>query len=222
MPGPKGPGRGGFSLAELVIAMALSSFVMIGIVGISAQMVRYQVEGMKKGSVTGWSLVSISRMNKEIEDATVLVYPTNGSGARDNLIGCKNWSRYANGGAGGRLDASGAPAGNVVLFYYCYDTTNRYIRRYANVGTAVACPAGVPAIPACDGSGGWTENDVVATGVYRDTSNNFLFRRADEVGGIQIRYVIGNPTPTTNMPQPQTMAFDTRLAMNKQYNNTLD
>lgn len=222
---PSAKSRRGFSLMELIIAMLLSSFVLIGIVGVSSQMLRFQVEGMKKGTVTGWSLVSISRMNKEIEDASVLVHPPDGGVPSDTLIGCANWSREgAGGGGGGRLNTSGGAAGNVTVFYYCYDTAARYIRRYANVGAGVNCPplSPAPTIPACDGSGAWTENDIIATGVYRDTGANLLFRRADDVGGVQIRYVVGDPTPTPNMPTPQTIAFDTKIAMNKQYLNTSD
>ncbi|MDX6770258.1 MAG: prepilin-type N-terminal cleavage/methylation domain-containing protein [Elusimicrobiota bacterium] len=199
--------RAGFSLTELIIAMLLSSFVMIGIVGISAQMVRFQVEGMKKGSVTGWSLVAITAMNKEIEDGTVLAYPTNATGAQDTLIACKNYSRVTN----AALSASEP----ILTFGYCYDSTAPgYLRRWTTLGS---CPAGVPTPPTCS-----TISEVVATGVYRDASNNFIFRRADDVGGVQIRYRVGNPTPTTNMPMPQTMAFDMKFAMNKQYNNTAD
>lgn len=199
--------RAGFSLVELVIAMLLSSFVMIGIVGISAQMVRYQAEGMKKGSVTGWSLVAITAMNKEIEDGNVLVYPTSGT-PQDSLSICKNYSHLAGAALG---------PGSIENVTYCYDSTSPgYLRRAFTTGS---CPALGTAPAACT-AGNYP--DVVATGVYRDASSNSVFRRADEVGGVQIRYRIGNPTPTTNMPMPQTMAFDMKFAMNKQYNNTSD
>lgn len=199
-------GRSGFSLTELVIAMLLSSFVLIGIIGISSQMVRFEVEGMKKGTVTGWSLVALTAMNKEIEDGTVLAYPTNGTGARDTIMFCKNYSRYT----GAALDSTQP----VQTIGYCYDSAAPgYFRRW----TAAGCPAGVPSPPACN-----TVTEVIATGVYRDASNNAIFRRADEVGGVQIRYRVGNPNPTPNMPQAQTLAFDFKFAMNKQYSNTVD
>lgn len=215
--------RAGFSLTELIISMLLSSFVMIGIVGIASQMVRFQVEGMKKGSVTGWSLVALTAMNKEIEDGSTLVYPTNGTGAQDSLTICKNYTHKTNGFLDGNND--------VERISYCYDATAPgYIRRNRTTCTpsgpgtcAGACPALGVAPGAC---GGFPE--VVATGVYRHNvantafPGNQLFRRADEVGGVQIRYIVGNPTPTTNMPMPQTMSFDLKFAMNKQYNNTED
>lgn len=221
--------RAGFSLTELIISMLLSSFVMIGIVGIASQMVRFQVEGMKKGSVTGWSLVALTAMNKEIEDGSTLVYPTNGTGARDSLTICKNYSHSRNGpGSGGALDGST----NVERISYCYDATAPgHIRRMVSTcdpgGVPGACAAGCPALGVAPGAcSGFPE--VVATGVYRHNvantafPGNELFRRADEVGGVQIRYIVGNPTPTTNMPMPQTMSFDLKFAMNKQYNNTDD
>lgn len=202
-------GRAGFSLTELIISMLLSSFVMIGIVGIASQMVRFQVEGMKKGSVTGWSLVAITAMNKELEDGTTLVYPTNGTGSQDLLTICKNYTHITN----AALDAS-IP---IERISYCYDSTAPgYLRRVRTVG---ACPALGVSPGACNAG---TYPEVIATGVYRDAAGNNIFRRADEVGGVQLRYRVGNPTPTTNMPIPQSMAFDMKFAMNKQYNNTQD
>lgn len=205
--------RSGFSLTELIISMLLSSFVMIGIVGIASQMVRFQVEGMKKGSVTGWSLVALTAMNKEIEDGTTLVYPTNGTGAQDSLTICKNYTHKTNALLDGAMP--------IERISYCYDATAPgYIRRQTATG---ACPALGTAPGACSGF-----PEVVATGVYRHNvantafPSNQLFRRADEVGGVQIRYIVGNPNATTNMPMPQTMSFDLKFAMNKQYNNTED
>jgi Tfp pilus assembly protein PilV len=203
----------GFSLTELIIAMLLSSFVMIGIVGIASQMVRFQVEGMKKGSVTGWSLVAITAMNKELEDGTALVYPTTATGAMDSLTICKNYSHVTN----ARLSA----ADPIESISYCYDAASPgYIRRNATTGSCPAMgtpPAACTAFP-----------EVIATGVFRMGAipgvfpNGELFRRADDVGGIQIRYIVGNPTPTQNMPTPQTMSFEMKFAMNKQYNNASD
>lgn len=204
--------RAGFSLTELIISMLLSSFVMIGIVGIASQMVRFQVEGMKKGSVTGWSLVAITAMNKEIEDGTTLVYPTNGTGSQDMLTICKNYTHITNAAL-----STGGGAPPIERISYCYDSTAPgYLRRSYATG---ACPALGTSPGACN-AGSYPE--VIATGVYRDASGNNVFRRADEVGGVQIRYRVGNPTPTTNMPMPQSMAFDMKFAMNKQYNNTQD
>lgn len=200
--------RGGFSLVELVIAMLLSSFVMIGIVGVASQMVRFQVEGMRKGSVTGWSLVAITAMNKEIEDATVLAYPTNATGPQNAMVACKNYSRVTN-----LALSAGEP---IITFGYCYDPDGiGYLRRWETTGT---CPGavGVPPSPCSSVA------EVVATGVHLDAAGNNVFRRADDVGGIQIRYRVGDPTPTPNMPMPQTMAFDMKFAMNKQYNNDKD
>jgi hypothetical protein len=201
--------RAGFSLTELIISMLLSSFVMIGIVGIASQMVRFQVEGMKKGSVTGWSLVAITAMNREIEDGTTLVYPTNGTGAQDLLTICKNYTHITNAAMDSTLP--------IERISYCYDpTAPGYLRRVTSTG---ACPALGVSPGACTAG---TYPEVVATGVYRDAAGNMVFRRADEVGGVQIRYRVGNPTPTANMPMPQSMAFDMKFAMNKQYNNTQD
>lgn len=209
--------RAGYSLTELVIAIALSSLVLLGVVSISAQMLRFQVEGMKKGTVTGWFIVSLMRMNKEIEDANVLVYPTTASGGADSLVGCANWSRMMN----GKIDVYNA-ASPVKVFYYCYDTTALQLRRYVSEDPALTCPAGVPgyATGAC-GGGSWEESEVIATNVYRN-GGAAIFTRANDAGGVHIRYIVGDPTPTTNMPIPQSIPYDSKIGMNKQYNNTLD
>lgn len=205
--------RAGFSLTELVIAMLLSSFVLVGIVGISSQMVRFHVDGMKRGTVTGWSLVALTAMNKEIEDGTTLVWPTNGSGASDSLTFCKNYTHLTN----ASLDSSSP----IQAVSYCFDssTTPGTLRRTTSTG---ACPVLGTAPGACSGFG-----EVVATGVYREATNaqfpaGQVFRRADEVGGVQIRYIVGNPVATPQQPIPTTMAFDIKFAMNKQYNNPSD
>ena len=50
--------KAGFSIIELVIAVSLASFVLVGVASIAAQMARSQVDGIRSGTVTGWSVAS--------------------------------------------------------------------------------------------------------------------------------------------------------------------
>ena len=210
----------GFSIIELVIAISLSSFVLVGVATIAAQMARSQIEGIRSGTVTGWSLVSYLAMSKELEDANVLVYPQNNLESRDAVVVCKNWSRIV----GGKLDTN-AP-GRVTVTQYCVDNTdptNLILRRYSSVGAGVTCPlpgAGPVACVAAPG-GGWTEIGVVGLRLEKLGGSN-VFTRDNSIGGLRVRYVIGRQTATTNEPIVKFTPFDIGIGMSKQYNNNLD
>ena len=213
----KAAAEAGFTLLELVIAMSLASVVLVAVVSIAAQMVRFQMEGIRSGTITGWSLVSVTAMGKEIENANVMAWPTTANPASDTLIICQNWSRLT----GGKIDTSAAA--DVTLTYYCYNPTTKIIWRYSDRNpTTVTCPAPpTPALPACDGSGTYTEKGAVATNVERDSGAS-VFTRDDAIGGVRIRYLVGSPTPTTNRPKAVYMPFDVKIGLQKQYNNTVD
>lgn len=211
---------GGFSIIELVIAISLSSFVLVGVATIAAQMARSQIEGIRSGTMTGWSLVSYLSMSKEIEDANVLAFPIANGASADSLLVCKNWSRVVN----GKLDAN-AP-GLVTVTQFCVDTTTSppdlILRRYSNVGAAVVCPdPGVPVACTAAPGGTWTETGVVGFRMEKLGGQN-VFLRDNSIGGVRLRYVIGKQVATTNEPIPKFTPFDLGVGMSKQYNNTLD
>ncbi len=210
----------GFSIIELVIAISLSSFVLVGVATIAAQMARSQIEGIRSGTMTGWSLVSYLSMSKEIEDANVLAFPIANGASSDSLLVCKNWSRVV----AGKLDAN-AP-GLVTVTQFCVDSTTSppelILRRYSNVGAGVVCPdPGVPV--ACTGAPGgtWTETGVVGFRMEK-LGGQDVFLRDNSIGGVRLRYVIGKQVATTNEPIPKFTPFDLGIGMSKQYNNTLD
>lgn len=221
--------RAGFSLLELVIAVSLASLVLIAVASIASQMARQQVEGMRDGTSTGWSVISYMAMAKEIEDSNVLAYPSTNGTAADAIVLCKNWSRMLGPLPGSKLantDAETGAVATVSIVQYCLDTTtdptNYFIRRFENTGTAVACPN--PAAPvACTSvpGGTWTKTDVVGYRVER-LSGASLFTRDNSVGGLRMQYVIGRQTATTNDPNPKSTPFDIKIAMSKQYSSTLD
>jgi type II secretory pathway pseudopilin PulG len=214
----------GFSLIELVIAISLASFVLVGVASIAAQMARTQIEGIRSGTATGWSLVSYLSMSKEIEDSNVLAFPIADGASADSLIVCKNWSRVV----AGKLDAN-AP-GLVSVIQYCVDPTAPVapetgfrLRRYAMVGAAVVCPnPGVPVACTAAPPGGWTETGVVGFRLEKLAGFPVIFTRDNSIGGVRLRYAIGRQTPTANDPNPKSTPFDIAIAMQKQYNNPLD
>jgi len=226
--------RRGFSIIELVIAVSLASMVLVGVATIASQMARSQVEGIRGGTATGWSLVSYLSMAKEIEDANVLAYPIANAATADSLIVCKNWSRMTGALPGGPLDTNAGAMEAVVQF--CVDTTdpaNLVVRRFANVSTVAAglapCPCpGAPgpcnAAPvACIAApaGTWTETGVIGFRMER-LGGLAMFQRDDSIGGVRVRYVIGRQTPTTNDPNPKNTPFNFGIAMQKHYSSTLD
>ncbi len=223
----------GFSIIELVIAISLASFVLVGVATIASQMARSQIDGIRSGTVTGWSLVSYLSMAKEIEDANVLAFPIANGASSDSLIVCKNWSRVIS-TADKRLNTDATPAGAnfVTVVQYCVDSTdasNLVLRRFANTGVAVTCPdPGVPVACTASPGGTWNENGagngISVIGFHLEKMAGFpnMFTRDNSIGGVRLRYVIGRQTPTTNDPNPKSTPFDIGIAMQKQYNSALD
>lgn len=206
------PGRGdGFTLVELIVALVLSAFVLVGIVGVATQMVRFQMEGQKKGDVSGWTLLSLSKMHKELEDASVLDFPSAASPTGDYISGCSNYTRITN--------APIDPALPVTAFWYCVETGGLTPNRLLRYSSAGVCP--MPA-PAC-GSGSF---EVYARDFYKRDGLPYFFRRAPDASGIEVNYTIGVATATSlaneHMPAPVFLKVQTKISMNKSFNNPAD
>ena len=208
----------GFSLIELIIALLLSTFVLIGVVGVAAQMIRFQMEATKHGEVTGWVLLSLVAMQRQLEGASVLYCPNAANGAclggdeTEFLSGCTNYSRHLSQpiGVGLRIDASKEN----VSFYYCVDDDK--LLRYEKKGTPTSCP--ISPTPVC-GSGNFK---IIASHFYQIDANTEFFARAQDIAGVELRFMIGIATPTPNIPIPVVTTFRTKVGMNKSYLNDLD
>ncbi|HAZ08946.1 MAG TPA: hypothetical protein DCZ01_10595 [Elusimicrobia bacterium] len=215
----------GFSLVELLIAVSLGAIILAAIFGLTTSMVRFQIEGLRKGTTVGWSLASLTVMNKEFENADVLVLPNWSTFTSDAAVGCTNWSRIR----GGRHDTSR----NALLFYYCLDTSSvpNRLRRMSAEAATVTCPTSPPPLPACDATGsipgpGVKSNDVIATNVYKN-SGSAIFTSDSAINGLRIKFVIGEETyaPTAGQPDlvnPQFIKIDTLVTINRAYMNTFD
>lgn len=205
------PGRGGFTLVELIVALVLSAFILVGIVGVATQMVRFQMEGQRKGDVSGWTLLSLAKMHKELEDASVLDFPSAATPTGDYISGCSNYTRITN----APIDSS-LP---VTAFWYCVQTTGLTPNRLLRYSSAGTCPM---AAPAC-GSGSF---EVYAQDFHKRDGLGYFFRRAPEASGIEVNYTIGIATATDvsnkQMPNPVFVRVQTKISMNKSFNNTAD
>lgn len=205
---PRRPEQG-FTLLELIIALSISSIVLIGSFSVLTAMVQNEVEGMRHGSVSSWSLASLVNMNREIEEANALVYPPPGGSASAASF-CKNYSRIS----GAALSSS-----DPIRYYsYCYDSSANVMRRMEGGG----CPGLGTAPPTC-GVGAWGTASVVATGVYLNGGNP-VFSTESGGGTIRVRYIVGKPTTgaalnegngQTNFARPQSLTFDTQLTLEK-------
>lgn len=217
------PGARGFSLLELLIAVSLSVIVLMAVFGMMTSMFRFQVEGLKKSTVTGWSLASLMKMNKEIESASVMGSPSTNGAQANAMTGCTNWSRIL---TTGKMDGNQ----NVVVFYYCYDgAPNGTIRRLAEESAATVCPASPATPPVCSAAWGGANrtNDVIAVGVNPHSSGALVFTKDDSVGGVRVRFTVGEKTfvhvdGKPDVVNPQYMEFDTSITMSRPYLNTND
>ncbi len=213
--------RRGFSLLELVLALSFAAIVLYGITSVFTSLTKFEFEAVRKNSVDGWSQASLSSMTKEIEDATIIYFPSaafaglSGVSATNGILGCTNWSTMLNNGlnnatSGGPLD----PSLPVVQFYYCYDATSgptpapsinpvAYLRRIAASGAAVTCPAVGAVNPGtypCHGGSvlpRQTSNDVIATNVNLTPGNTdmFFYYKSGPAEGVSLNFLVGNPTP---------------------------
>lgn len=202
----------GFTLIELVIAAFLSGIVLMGMFSILTNMVSADVNGMRSGTVTAWSLAGIGVMNADIAGAGFIRSPSPG-GTADSLTVCTNWSPVTN-------QPVQAGLGNTV-YDYCWDTTdgapfkNSLLRRVtSNSGGAEACPPGPAACGQSDYSNGLYASDtLVATGVYRLGSNPIFLADSDTVNAVRVRFAIGNPNPSPTTPVPVSVPFDTKIVL---------
>ncbi len=205
--------RAGFTLLEMMIAVGLSSMVLVAVVSVSTSMIRTHMDGIRKGTIAGWSSVSFVHMSQEIERANVLVSPTSGAPDSNLLVGCVNWSRQM---PGGLMD----PSQPLTLFAYCYNPAQKEIWYYTTTVAGV-CPAAPPVI-ACDGTAAFPTHMQMALNVEMLAPNATMFTRDDNIGGVRINYVVGEQTPTATRPNPVFMPFSVALSMQKAYLNTAD
>jgi len=199
----------GFTLMELLIAMSLSTLVIAAVVAFATSMIRTQFQEIRRGEVSGATILSLDQLRTDLENATYLQFPS-AAAVSNVLSGCANYSMALN--TPGPLLA-GAP---VTSFYYCVDATSHTLWRYQASGICPYAPA-----PAPCGAGSATA--IVYGAFYPSLANpGFFFKRTADTSGVELFYSIGNPSATATLQSPINYQFDTKINMVKAYMNTTD
>jgi len=204
--------RRGFTLIELLVALVLSALVLLGIIGLAAQMIKVEMETSAKGTVMGWTLLGLDDLNRQLQDANVLYCPgPNCTYGADVIAGCINYSRYTN----TAMDTNQ----ETLAFYYCVAPLGNPVKptllRYERHGMGAACPYSPPG--GC-GAGGYT---AVARD-FNKLNGQPYFTRADEVGGVRLTYRVGDVKVIGGVSQNIYIDADYKIGMNKAYANTWD
>jgi len=190
---------------ELVLALAISSIVLAGVIYLSTSAMRYQTESVFRNRVTTSALYSAAAMRQELENASYLqaapggCATLSGSGC-DMIAGCVGWSAI-----GGTVSGAGGTS-----FYYCKSGTQLY--RYGAAGCN-------PNFSASCGSAGYS--DIVIAdppGIY-ETQPIFV-KTGDS--GVDLHYIIGYPGMKSNQPVPVDSVFNIHINTNKAYTDTTD
>lgn len=218
--------RAGFTLIELVIALVLSTFVLVGIIGVTSQMLRYHMEGEKKTVNTGYELMSLDSMVRELQQATALYCPSfsssTGCGSRTSryLSGCFNYTFRT--GAAGPADGNAA---NVQAFCYCVwpaaktPTGTPWLLHYRNTASGCPYPTATCSNNAC-GNGSFR---VVAQDIRPIGTTPYYFQRADDANGVQLYFQVGASTTTTSILKVDTKQMvNSKIPIQRAFTSTFD
>lgn len=233
--------RPAFTLIELIVALVLSTFVLVAIVGITAQMLRYEFEGTRKSVSTNWSTAAQDAIKKDLSSASVLYCPS-ASGINHTGLGGAGCTQVTSQVLSGCANYTFNPAASVptptrgtTAFHYCVwcggalpdncatPTKTPWLLRYELTTTppTYTCPM---ALPNCGTTPNYT---VVAQDIYLNAGNTWFFKRDDAVSGVEVQFMVGIGTAAlagtllnTAIPTAQRASF--RVSMNKSYGNSLD
>lgn len=213
----------GFTLIELLAAMLLSTLVLVGIISLATNMIRYQFDSMKRGEVSGLNLVALSNMHRQIERATYLQAPTTAGG--NEIRACEGYSSIWS----GPLTPGQMSGMSQRGFVYCVDESPA-----CPSGSPVAnCPTlyhydfpGVCPPPAVGTCGAVVSGVTPSVVIYRnffkgDTQTNYFWRN-NVVGGVEVNYIVGLSTSSANRPNPIAYKVRTRISMAKSYLTSVD
>jgi prepilin-type N-terminal cleavage/methylation domain-containing protein len=215
----------GFTLIELLVATTLSTIVLLGVFNIFTNMLTAEVDSMRNGTVTAWSLAGISSMNADIAAAGAIGYPAKNAVGANSLIVCTNWS-MATAPPAQVVTGAGVKTG---AYYYCWDTIDAAPSPYANallrmvVKNAGTCPT-VP--PACNSaaysSGDYGGDTIVATGVYQNGASSIFVQDPNTKNAVRLNFIVGNPAANANSAggnggtvtaKPVSIPFNTEIIL---------
>ena len=180
----------GFTLIELLVATILSTIVLMGVFSIMTNMVTTEVNAMRNGTVTSWSLAGLSVMNTDIAGAGAIAYPPKNAVGDNNLIVCTNWSMKTT------PPAVVVTGGTNKILYYCWDTTDATPFQNAILRKEVDNPSGgesCPTAPIACNHATYGNDAIVATGVYSDGVHNLFVQDPLTLNAVRMRFIVGNP-----------------------------
>ena len=231
----------GFTLVEMIVGVLLGSIVLMGVFSIMTNMVSQEVNGMRTGTVTAWSLAGINTMSADIAGASALSYPQP-PGQDNNLIVCEKWSTKMNPPVGGEMLGA---TGSMTIRSYCWDTTDiapfknsllRFVQTHP-LGSGETCPT-APLV--CNqltyrannefvGGALGNPDTIVATGVYQDAALDPIFTAdPNTLNAVRVRFSVGNPAANavsaggappvgasagTVTSMPVTISFNTEIIL---------
>ena len=235
--------RPGFTLIELIVALCISTFILVAIIGVASQMIRFQFEAAAKGTSSAWTLIGLDQLNRDLQDASYLKTPPYTTvqatllAGSPTLHGCHNYSQFKRDSIGnGIIDpdpsipTNANPKNPMYAFYYCVaqiDTVSgRAVNGLLRFQQNGVCPMTTPMPPACPTPCTSAQNCAV---VARDVSQGAAgasvcqnyFCRADDATGVLLNFQIGVSTDSQT-PVPRYARINTKISMNKSYMNTSD
>lgn len=205
--------RFGFTLVEMIVAVALSSIVMVGLIDITASMLERHFEGIRHGAVDSETLYSLDQMRLELEAATYYSNPSTSSSASMSIQGCGNYSMQPITLPNGTQTNQIYGAQPISSFAYCVQNlcasgavpcdpsgyTGPYdLVRYASSGSCMSI--------SCGGGGGQT---LVYQNVYLEPSFSNPFYLNSQFGGVDMHLIVGYPVATAVEQTPTYYQIDT-------------
>ncbi|MBI3547432.1 MAG: prepilin-type N-terminal cleavage/methylation domain-containing protein [Elusimicrobia bacterium] len=212
----------GFSLVELLIAILLTSMVILGIAAVFSAVYRFHVAGYQRGLIQGGKTMSYALLARDIRKTTMFTLPNppcpsgncssstpvtcptaGGPCDSDTLVGCMNLDG---------IPGSSFPATQVqrqdtnqlaTAYQYCVDASGNMYYTSAQAagftcGGAACCPAAVTCGTAL--AGGTVSK--IASQVRKDTAGGFsyYFRRPLKQNNlVEIHYSVGSGTATATV-----------------------
>ena len=175
---PSGPR--GFSILELIVALGLSSMVLIAIMSLTLPMVRAQV-GDARSMTAQMNLAGLmSVMDREMREATYLTSPQGVGFPSRVLSGCSNAALPPGGFAPVAVD----PSAPMRWFAFCGDGQSLYYHSGQGCPASYACGAG----------------ETAAFNGGRDSSVSASYIRPSALST-----VVENTTTITSMDQTSTL-----------------
>ncbi len=175
---------------EVVLALGLSSLVMMALMVISTQMIRQHMHELGVGAATSNALLALGSLNNDVENATYIRVHATVDFPGNEFSGCSNWSAEY----GGRMAPAALELGAITAFFYCYTdpavgTPGEIFRYFDDNGP---CPFSPPSTCGLS-SGGITPTKVAGYVTKHGTYEIFSFSTSP-TSGLAVHFTVGLST----------------------------